>query len=89
MRESVVEDYLGKRVRSMGGEVRKAQWIGRRGCPDRLVLLPGRAVWVELKRPGEVPEPHQLREHERLRLAGMRVEVIDTLAGVDAFLETV
>jgi hypothetical protein len=89
-------------VQELGGEVRKVRWIGRRGAPDRLVMLPRRRVekwsefqavlpytiqaktiWVELKAPGVEPEPHQLREHKRMREMGQRVEVIDSLAGVE------
>ncbi|MER1940618.1 VRR-NUC domain-containing protein [Castellaniella sp. FW104-16D08] len=40
MRESDIEKYLVKRVNELGGEVRKVKWIGRRGAPDRLVMLP-------------------------------------------------
>lgn len=40
MRESKIEAYLVKQVKALGGEVRKVQWIGRRGAPDRLVMLP-------------------------------------------------
>ena len=40
MRESDIEDHLVKRVRELGGEVRKVKWIGRVGAPDRLVMLP-------------------------------------------------
>lgn len=96
MRESDIEDYLVKRVKAMGGEVRKVQWIGRIGAPDRLVMLPltkiGRhwcapTVWVELKAPGAKPRPSQLREHERMRAMGQRVEVIDSLEGVEAMLD--
>lgn len=128
MRERDIEAYMVKRVKAMGGEVRKVKWIGRRGAPDRLVMLPappalrwcrgtvglehrsfdasefntgrrfcmkcgvqdveaaGRAVWVELKATGVAPEPHQLREHARMRRMGQRVEVIDSLAGVEELL---
>lgn len=96
MRERDIEDYLVKRVKAMGGEVRKVQWIGRVGAPDRLVMLPfneslysGRlktTVWVELKAPGAKPRPSQLREHDRMRAMGQRVEVIDSLEGVEALL---
>lgn len=41
MRESKVEAHLTKRVKALGGEVRKMKWIGRHGAPDRLVLLSG------------------------------------------------
>lgn len=40
MRESTIEQYLVDRVKAKGGEVRKVKWIGRRGAPDRLVMLP-------------------------------------------------
>lgn len=40
MRESDIEKHLVKRVKALGGEVRKVQWLGRRGAPDRLVMLP-------------------------------------------------
>ena len=86
LRESDIEDYLVKRVRAMGGEVRKVRWIGRRGAPDRLVMMPTATIWVELKAPGKVPEPHQLREHERMRALGQRVEVVDSLQSVEALL---
>jgi hypothetical protein len=96
MRERDIEDYLVKRVKAMGGEVRKVQWIGRVGAPDRLVMLPkfgsgldfmhNRTVWVELKAPGAKPRPSQVREHKRMRAMGQRVEVIDSFEGVEGLL---
>ena len=90
MRERDIEDYLVKRVNAMGGEVRKVKWIGRRGAPDRLVMLPHSGyrttIWVELKAPGEKAKPHQLREHERMRAMHQWVVVIDSLAGVEELL---
>ncbi len=66
MREADIEKYLVARVKLRGGEVRKVHWIGRRGAPDRIVMLPGmehpecidydiaaRTIWVELKAPGK------------------------------------
>ena len=102
--EAKIEKYLCDRVKMLGGEVRKVKWIGRRGAPDRLVMLPQtwiryrdypnaevgdfppQTIWVEVKAPGEVPEPHQAREHARMRAMGQRVEVIDSMEGVDALL---
>ncbi len=100
MRERDIETYLVESVKALGGEVRKVQWIGRRGAPDRLVMLPGVfmlkhgrnyisagcTIWVELKAPGKKAEPHQLREHKRMENMGQRVVVIDSLKGVEDLL---
>lgn len=93
MRERDIERHLVKRVKELGGEVRKVQWIGRRGAPDRVVMLPplnwhneGGAVWVELKATGVKPEPHQVREHARMRKMGQRVVVLDSIEAVEALL---
>ena len=91
MRERDIEAHLVKRVRDLGGECRKVQWIGRNGAPDRLVMLPSpnfrnHAVWVELKAPGAKARPSQLREHERMRKMGQRVVVIDSIDGVEELL---
>jgi len=101
MKESIIEQYLVDRVKELGGEVRKVKWIGRRGAPDRLVMLPmkltssdadadyagwSKALWVELKATGEKAKPHQVREHERMRAMGQRVEVVDSIERVDEVL---
>ena len=101
MRERDIEQYLVKRVKEEGGEVRKVSWIGRRGAPDRLVMLPQRpwpagpvrngfippaTIWVELKATGKKAEPHQLREHARMRNMGQRVVVVDSFEQVEDLL---
>lgn len=86
MKESVIERHLVQRVTELGGEVRKVQWIGRRGAPDRFVMLPRGACWVELKAPGKKAEAHQVREHLRMRKLGQRVEVINSIQAVEDLL---
>ena len=95
MRERDVEYCLVERVRALGGECRKVKWLGRNGAPDRFVMLRTglrvgefytTSVWVELKAPGKKPEPHQIREHKRMRDMGQLVVVIDSLDGVDELL---
>jgi len=104
IRERDIERHLVRRVKELGGEVRKVKWIGRTGAPDRLVMLPARpwvdvvfgiprdkmkppvSWWVELKAPGKKPEPHQAREHARMRRMGQRVVVIDSIEGVEELL---
>ncbi len=83
MLERHVEDHFCAVVASLGGEVRKMVYPGRRGAPDRLVLLHGRHLLVELKRPGERPRPNQIREHEKLRWAGFSVWVLSSVAEID------
>jgi hypothetical protein len=79
MRESVIEKNLVRQVEALGGITYKLSPIGRINKPDRLVMLPrGKIIFVECKRPGEKPRAGQLREHERLRKLGFRVEVLDS-----------
>jgi len=103
VRESTIEHRLVKRVKELGGEVRKVKWEGRRGAPDRLVMLPkfhavgawlDRTIWVELKKPGRAatfpstPHEHaQHREHERMRKMGQRVEVVDSFERIEEILK--
>lgn len=86
MRESTIEDYLVSSVNAEKGIVRKVQWIGRRGAPDRRVMHILGRVWVELKATGEALKPHQKREHKRMKARGELVVVIDSKEGVDAFI---
>ena len=81
MKEKDIEEHLCKRVRELGGDVRKVQWIGRKGAPDRLVMLPYRralwnpaeeryesTIWVELKAPGLAALfPHTPHERQQHR----------------------
>jgi len=87
VRERDIEAYLVRRVRALGGEIRKLRWIGRRGAPDRVVMLSGgRLWWIELKRPGGNAEAHQAREHARMLAMGQRVLVLDTIEKIDGVL---
>lgn len=102
MKERDIEKHLVKRVKQLGGEVRKVQWVGRVGAPDRLVMVPERimidgnytrTIWVELKNPDTVKtfpanahERAQHREHQRMRAMGQRVEVIGTIEQIEELL---
>lgn len=100
--EGGVVEYGRKRLVEKGCLVRKISYEMRRGCPDMLVLVPGRltirdgfkytlkpkTLFVEFKKDENTePEPHQLREHERMRAAGADVRVIGSKAEVDALVE--
>jgi len=100
MRERDIERYLVKRVKELGGEVRKVKWIGRRSAPDRLVMVPhspchgpAASLWVELKNPDTIDnfpsnahERAQDREHQRMRRMGADVYVIGTTEQIDQML---
>ena len=93
MRESTVEMHLRKKATAAGALVRKMIWPGHRGAPDRLVVWPqgpdrinARVHFVELKAPGKKPDPHQEREHEKLRGAGCAVYILDTIEKVDEYI---
>lgn len=87
IRESEIEQYAVKKVKARGGQIRKVKWIGRRGAPDRRIMLPWRCCWVEFKAPGEELEDHQAREHERMIELGEDVIVIDSFEGVDRLVD--
>lgn len=88
MKEAKIERYLVKRVKALGGEIRKVEFINHRGAPDRRVMTPHLPpFWVELKAPGIKPEPHQVREHKRMRRLGEVIEVVDSIEQVDEVLK--
>lgn len=87
-REFQVEKYLKKTTEKHGGEYRKWVSPGHRGVPDDILILPcfdPHVIFIEAKAPGEVPEPHQEREHARLEKAGGSVCVLDSYEAIDDF----
>lgn len=75
MRESALERKCGKLVKELGGKFYKL--TGHRGVPDRLMVLKGHCVFVELKRSGTgALSPVQSQEIKRLRELHARVWVV-------------
>lgn len=87
MLEETVEKAHCKKVRVKGGIAYKFVSPGRRGVPDRLDLykIPKEhqsivakyVCFTELKAPGKKARPEQIREHNRIKRLGFRVEVVD------------
>lgn len=78
-RESVIEKKLVAEVKKAGGIAWKFVSPGRRGVPDRIILLPGgRIIFVECKAPGKKPRPEQLRLHRKLNALGFKVFILDS-----------
>lgn len=82
VKESHVVDILKSKVEANGGEVRKAEWIGRRFCPDLRVMHPRRCFWVEAKSPTGRLSGGQEREIARLRALGEDVVVVRSIEDV-------
>ena len=74
--EKSVENRLKTACRRRGAMAYKFVSPGRRGVPDRLIVMPGgRCVFVELKKAGETPDPLQVEEIKKLRKLGAEVYV--------------
>lgn len=86
MLEKDIERAFVARVKSLGGMAEKFTSPGRRSVPDRLVTMPGgQIIFVELKAPGKKPTDAQQRDHDRRKLLGCDVRVIDTMEAARAF----
>jgi Holliday junction resolvase len=86
MNEKLIERKLREAIRAKGGIAIKLASPYFRGLPDRLVLLPGGAVYfVELKSTGEKPSRIQRAVMDRLRALGFDVQVIDGAESLEAW----
>lgn len=100
--EGIIQTYAQQQLKKRGCMVRKISYEGRRGCPDLLVLVPMRNCYVEdgyfhrdpetlfleIKKDEQTkPDPHQQREHERMRAVGADVRTIGSKAQVDSLVK--
>lgn len=87
LNEAVLESYLDKKVRTLGGQVIKILPGIVKGIPDRLVVMPfGRMYFVEMKTHVGEPSAAQKVWHEKSRKRGHVVHVINTKAKIDGFV---
>lgn len=93
--EAAVASRLNQWARAKGIKLSylKLTIPGNRGYPDRLILAEGgRALFVEFKRPGEVPRKLQVYTHDWLRQLGFEVQTHDTIDGameaITAYLDS-
>lgn len=100
--EGLVQKYCMEQLKAKGCLVRKLAYEGRRGCPDLLVLVPLRSrivgfcrvdnqaktMFLEIKKDEQTkPDPHQQKEHERMRAVGADVRTIGSKAQVDELVK--
>jgi hypothetical protein len=85
-----VEEFLHRRVRLLGGHTVKLIPAIEKGLPDRLVLLPGGAMYlVELKADDGSLDPAQVVWHRRATAMGHTVVVLTGKAEVLDWLRLV
>jgi hypothetical protein len=79
-KESVLEKDAKKFMKSRGWLVHKLKWLDANGAPDDFCVRHGTIILAEFKKPddGEVNVEQQI-QHAELRIAGVQVEVIDSI----------
>ncbi len=87
--ELSIERHFMARLAELGIVCVKLNLQGRRGYPDRLVLLPrGRSVFVELKVPGKDLSVLQKYIHDILRRLGHDVQTFDDADEAIEYIQT-
>ena len=90
MKESAIEAWMVRAIRSRGGLCYKWVSPGTTGVPDRIVILPGgRTIYVELKTEGGRLSEIQKHIHAELRKRGADVRTLYGLDQVKEFVEEV
>lgn len=87
--EKDIERKLVKAVKTAGGLALKFTSPGYAGVPDRIVLMPGGMMcFAELKAPGKVMRPLQLKRKMELESLGFRVFCIDSIEQIQEVIST-
>ena len=90
MREYVIEDAFRDEVAKRGGLALKFTSQTMNGLPDRLVLLlGGKAAFVELKAPGKTMRPLQVKRKEQLEALGFPVFCVDRFEQIRPVLDAI
>ena len=85
--ETPIEEYLKKKVESIGGICIKGNAHNQRGMPDRVCILPkGVIVFVEVKRPGLKPRLNQRLMIKRFNRLGHTAVYVNTFKMIDALV---
>lgn len=88
--EKTIERKLVEAVKAHNGMCIKLLCDQLTGLPDRMCLFPDHIiVFVEVKSTGKKPRRSQVYIHNKLRTLGFRVEVIDTIEGINNFIKSI
>lgn len=82
MKERNLETLLARSIKNVGGLCWKFVSPGTVGVPDRICILDGRVVFVEVKTTGRKPRPIQTHRIQQLQDQGIPVFEVDDMAGV-------
>lgn len=90
MNEKYIESKLVEAVKKAGGLAPKFVSPGWDGVPDRIVLFhSGRMAFVELKSPGKVMRPLQMRRKRQLESLGFKVYCIDGVEQIGGVIDEI
>ena len=90
MQEKIIEQYLVREVKKLGGIPYKFKSPQRRSVPDRLCIFTKKImVFIEVKATGKMPTEAQLREMERLVDKEQWVLWVDSKSGVDRIIKKI
>jgi len=84
--EKYLEPKLKREVLKLGGLCYKFRSPANASVPDRIVILAGLVVFVEVKSTGCKPTKAQAAEHEKIRSANGKVLVIARPSELDKFI---
>lgn len=91
-RETDIQSLVVKRAKARGWIAHRLDPSNEVGEPDyQFIRWDGEyieAFYIEFKKPGEQPMPHQERRHKKLRAQGLAVYVIDNLEDGYALFST-
>ncbi|QJI52227.1 putative VRR-NUC domain-containing protein [Cronobacter phage JC01] len=87
VKESKVEKEIRQYALATGWWVAKFVAPGKRGVPDRLFIKNGWHLFMEIKRPGEVPTEQQLLRHQEMRKYGAIVVWVDSVEEAKSWLD--
>ena len=85
--EEIIEKKLADGVVALGGQCYKLVEDGKRGFPDRTVVMAGLVEFIELKAHGGKLSRQQEAKIEEIKDAGGRAFVLTGIKNVEQYLE--
>lgn len=87
--EKTTEAWLGRKLREVGGLWMKFTSPGHSGVPDRILVLRGHTVYVEMKREKGKVSPIQKATFDLMVKAGVSIHVVYGKNGAQDFLNDI